>query len=94
MNKSGPVEIESHESFPGPVLALGTGCEPGVVLALAIGASTTAADHFRQDRPVLIEMENAIMVVEDEVTRTREAVAGSALHTMDGDHGSERCWRA
>ena len=65
------------------VLAMGTNREPAVVLALAIGSATTA-DHFRQDPPAPIEMENAIMVVEDEVTRAREVVAGSALHTMDG----------
>jgi exopolyphosphatase/pppGpp-phosphohydrolase len=65
------------------VLAMGTNREPAVVLALAIGSATTAAEQFRQDPPAPIEMENAIMVVEDEVTRAREAVAGSALHTMD-----------
>ncbi len=66
------------------VLASGTGREPAVVLALAIGSAKTAADQFRQDPPAPIEMENAIMVVEDEVTRAREAVTGSALYTMDG----------
>lgn len=65
------------------VLAMGTEREPAVVLALAIGTSKTVADHFRQDPPAPAEMENAIMVVEDEVTRAREAVAGSALYTMD-----------
>ena len=66
------------------VLATGTDREPAVVLALAIGSSKTAGDYFRQAPPAPIEMENAIMVVEDEVTRAREAVAGSALCTMDG----------
>ncbi|HMA07990.1 MAG TPA: hypothetical protein VKP68_09015, partial [Ramlibacter sp.] len=65
------------------VLAAGTDREPAVVLALAIGSAKTAADQFRQDPPAPAEMENAIMVVEDEVTRAREAVAGSALYTMD-----------
>src|SRR5664279_38024 len=55
------------------VLAVGTNREPAVLLALAVGASKTAADHFRRDPPAPIEMENAIMVVEDEGTRAREA---------------------
>lgn len=65
------------------VLATGTSRDPTFVLALAIGSSKTAADHFRQDPPAPIELEDAIMVVEDEVTRARDQVAGSELFTMD-----------
>lgn len=65
------------------VLAMGTNREPAVVLALAIGSAKTAADQFRQDPPAPIEMENAIMVVEDEVTRARHQAAASALFTVD-----------
>ena len=65
------------------ILATGTDREPAVVLALAIGSARTAGDQFRHDPPAPIEMESAIMVVEDEVTRARDQVAGSALFTMD-----------
>ena len=65
------------------VLAMGTNREPAAVLALAIGSARTAADQFRQDPPAPIEMENAIMVVEDEVTWARHHVGASALFTMD-----------
>jgi exopolyphosphatase/pppGpp-phosphohydrolase len=65
------------------VLATGTDRDPAVLLALAVGSAKTAADHFRHGPPAPIEMENAIMVVEDEVTRARDQVAGSELFTMD-----------
>lgn len=65
------------------VLATGTDRDPAVLLALAVGSAKTAADHFRHDPPASIEMENAIMVVEDEVTRARDQLAGSELFTMD-----------
>jgi len=64
-------------------LAIGTGPQPDTVVALAIGSARTAGAQFLHDPPRPVEMENAIMVVEDEVTRARQAVAGSALHTMD-----------
>jgi exopolyphosphatase/pppGpp-phosphohydrolase len=65
------------------VLATGTDRDPAVVFTLAIGSSKTAGDQFRRDPPAPIEMENAIMVVEDEVTRARDRVVGSELFTMD-----------
>ncbi len=64
-------------------LAVGADDEPATVVALALGSVKTAAAHLRHDPPSPIEMENAIMVVEDELVRVRERVAGCALVTMD-----------
>ena len=53
-------------------------------LVLAIGSHRTATEFFRHTPPTPGELENAIMAVEDEVTRARTLVAGhSALHTTD-----------
>lgn len=54
------------------------------ILSLDIGSHKTAADYFRQQVPTPLEMENAISVVEDEVTRSRSViVGGSVLYTTD-----------
>jgi exopolyphosphatase/pppGpp-phosphohydrolase len=48
-------------------------CESGppAVLTLMIGSQKTAREHFRHTPPSPFELENAITVVEDEVTRAR-----------------------
>ncbi len=65
-------------------VASGTAAEPDTVLLLAIGSSKTAADYFRHTPPTAGELEYAIMVVEDEVTRLRAITAtASKLYTSD-----------
>jgi exopolyphosphatase/pppGpp-phosphohydrolase len=65
-------------------VATGTGAEPGKVLLLAIGSQKTAAEFFLHTPPTPGEIENAIMQVEDEITRAREMIAGySTLVTTD-----------
>jgi exopolyphosphatase/pppGpp-phosphohydrolase len=64
--------------------ASGSGIEPAATLVLAIGSRITAADYFKHDPPAPGEMENAIVAVEDEVSRARQMIAGgSALFTTD-----------
>ncbi|MDO9166932.1 MAG: hypothetical protein Q7U13_12565 [Rhodoferax sp.] len=65
-------------------VATGVGAEPDAVIVLAIGSRKTAADFFRHTPPTPGELETAIMVVEDEVTRARLMAAGQpTLLTMD-----------
>jgi hypothetical protein len=64
-------------------VACGTGAEPSVLL-LSIGSTRTAADFFKHTPPTPGELENAIMQVEDEVTRARAIrVADSTLFSAD-----------
>ena len=60
-------------------VAAGTGAEPENVLLLAMGSRKTAADFFLHTPPSPGEIENAIMQVEDEITRVREMMAGYAM---------------
>jgi exopolyphosphatase/pppGpp-phosphohydrolase len=65
-------------------VAIGAGADPETVLTLAIGMQSTAARFFLHTPPTPGEIENAIMQVEDEVTRAREMIAGySTLVTTD-----------
>lgn len=57
-------------------VATGAGAEPDKVLMLAIGSQRTAAEFFLHTPPTPGEIENAIVRVEDEVTRAREMIAG------------------
>lgn len=57
-------------------VATGAGAEPDMVMVLAIGSQSTAAEFFLHTPPTPGEIENAIMQVEDEVTRAREMTAG------------------
>ena len=66
------------------IIATGAGGEPESVLRLAIGSQNTAAEFFLHTPPTPGEIENAIMQVEDEITRAKEMVAGySVLVTTD-----------
>jgi exopolyphosphatase/pppGpp-phosphohydrolase len=65
-------------------VATGAGAEPEKFLLLAMGSQKTAVDFFLHTPPSPGEIENAIMQVEDEITRVREMIAGySMLVTMD-----------
>jgi hypothetical protein len=60
-------------------VATGMGIEPDTTLALAIGSDKTAEAFFLHSPPRPIEIENAIMLVEDEVTRARDMLRRDAL---------------
>ena len=67
-------------------VATGTGTEPDAVLVFAIGSKRTAADFFKHTPPTPGELENAILVVEDEVSRLRTITANaSALFSAGPD---------
>jgi len=66
------------------VIVTGAGSKPDSVLTLAIGSQKTATEFFMHAPPSPREIENAIMQVEDEITRAREMIAGySILVTSD-----------
>ncbi|MEO7399890.1 MAG: hypothetical protein ABIV07_03865 [Polaromonas sp.] len=63
-------------------VATGSASEPDAVLVLAIGSKKTVADFFKHTPPTPGELENAIMVIEDELTRLRKITsAASTLFT-------------
>lgn len=65
-------------------IAVGRGAAPDVTLTLAIGAQKTAREYFKHTPPSPLELETAIVTVEDEVTRARNLVAaGARLVTTD-----------
>lgn len=65
-------------------IAVGNGIDPQSTLALAIGAHRTAHEHFKRSLPSPLELENAIVVVENELTRARTLVPNtSILFTTD-----------
>jgi exopolyphosphatase/pppGpp-phosphohydrolase len=65
-------------------VASGAGTEPATIMMLAIGSQKTSSEYFKHNPPTAGELENAIMVVEDEVTRARTMTAcDSTLFTFD-----------
>jgi len=66
------------------IVAAGTGAEPSTVFKLAIGSRNTAAEYFHHDPPTPVEMENAIVAVEDAVASARTIISGGTrLFTTD-----------
>lgn len=65
-------------------VATGTGVDPEQILMLEMGSNRTSSEFFKHNPPSPLEIEIAIMVVEDEVTRAR-AVAGerASLYSTD-----------
>lgn len=62
------------------------GGQPDDTLVLRIGSTKTATDFFKHVPPTPLELENAIMAVEDEVIRAGKWLAqGLALWTRDVD---------
>lgn len=57
------------------LLATGSSPEPDTVHTLTLGIRRTAAECFRHQPPTPGELENAIMVVEDEVVRLQALTA-------------------
>ena len=54
------------------------------MLVLSIGSKRTAADFFKHTPPTFAELENAVMMVGDEVSRSRRVTAtASTLFTAD-----------
>jgi exopolyphosphatase/pppGpp-phosphohydrolase len=68
-----------HIGEQNTAVVTGAGREPERVQLLAIGSDKTAAEYFAHTPPTLVEMENAILHVEDEITRARETTAGYAV---------------
>lgn len=65
-------------------VATGSAAQPDTVLVFSIGSRKTAADFFKHSPPTPGELENAIMAVEDDVTRLRAITAThSRLFTSD-----------
>jgi exopolyphosphatase/pppGpp-phosphohydrolase len=65
-------------------VATGTGLAPQALLTLTIGSQKTARDFFRHTPANPLELENAIVTVEDEVTRARALIpAESKLYSTD-----------
>ncbi len=65
-------------------VAVGSDAQPSAMLTLAIGSGITARAHFKHQPPSPLELENAIVTVEDEVTRARQLIAPAArLYTTD-----------
>jgi len=66
------------------LVALGKGAQAEATIALAVGAEKTSAEFFRLSLPTPLELENAIMAVEDEIARARTIIVdGSTLLTRD-----------
>jgi exopolyphosphatase/pppGpp-phosphohydrolase len=66
------LHIGEHET----VVATGTGADAEHILILAIGAKSTGEEFFMHTPPTPGEIENAIVKVEDEITRAREMIVG------------------
>ncbi len=65
-------------------MVTGTMTEADAVHALFVGSKRTAVDFFKHDVPTPIELEHAIMTVEDEIARLRAiGVPASRLFTYD-----------
>ncbi len=65
-------------------VAAGTGAEPSTVITLAVGSLITAIEYFQHDPPKPVEIENAIIAVEDAVETARTKIPpGATLFSMD-----------
>lgn len=65
-------------------IAVGQCVMPDLALTLAIGAQKTAREYFKHTPPSLLELENAIVTVEDEITQARSLMpTGARLVTVD-----------
>ena len=65
-------------------IAVGDHPEVDAILLLAIGSKATAREHFKHTPATALELENAIMTVEDELARARSSIPDhSSLYTTD-----------
>ncbi|MDR3371247.1 hypothetical protein [Rhodoferax sp.] len=65
-------------------IAVGNSALPEVALTLSIGSQKTAREYFKHAPPSMLELENAIVTVEDEITRARSLMpTGASLVTID-----------
>jgi hypothetical protein len=63
---------------------VGSDFDPEAILVLAIGSRKTVREYFKHTPPTPLELENAIQIVEDEITLARTLVSeGSRLYTTD-----------
>lgn len=65
-------------------LALGDQAEPERVFLLPLGAGQLASSYFRHLPPTPLELENAIVFVEDEIAKVR-ALVGTDAELMTSD---------
>ena len=80
---AGPIVL-LHIGDDATGVAAGTGAELDAVLVLPMGAQRTATDFFKHQPPSALEIETAIMAVEDEVMRARAVTLGhTALYSTD-----------
>ncbi len=83
VSKGMPITV-LHIGEDQTAIAFGTDVEPEAALVLSIGSNKTAVDFFKHTPPTPGEMETAIMVVEDEVTRAGKLLTGHpTLFTRD-----------
>lgn len=82
--KEGTPATLLHIGAEQTVILSGNSVDSVTTLNLALGAEKTAREYFRHEPPTPGEIENAIMQVEDEVTRARELIPrGAKLFSMD-----------
>lgn len=72
-----------HISDDYTVIANGNSDEPENIWILSIGTHKTSKEYFYHNPPTASEVENAIMVVEDEVMPLRKSILPSQLITTD-----------
>jgi exopolyphosphatase/pppGpp-phosphohydrolase len=75
---AGQAIVALHIGACQTTLAAGTGSEPAATLVLEIGTQKTSDDCFKHQPPTPLELENAIMIVEDELARAR-AMSGEGV---------------
>lgn len=79
-----PIWVRLHIGAEQTDVAIGLDAVPQQMLTLAIGSKITARQHFRHTPPSPLALENAIVTVEDEVTRAQALIpVGARLATTD-----------
>ncbi len=79
----GPITVLHIDALQTTVVT-GSDAEPTAVLVLVLGAQKTAHDFFRHSPPSPLELENAIVAVEDEVTRVVTVLPGTSTLYCSG----------
>ncbi|MEO8119512.1 MAG: alpha/beta hydrolase-fold protein [Rhodoferax sp.] len=83
LGEQSPVTL-LHIGADQTTVATGSGAEGRAPLTLALGSQKTTSDFFKHSPPTPLEMENAIMAIEDEVSRARTWIADdSVLYSTD-----------
>jgi hypothetical protein len=73
-----------HVGAEQTAIAVGIDAQPQAVLVMAIGAERTAREYFQHAPPSALELENAIIVVEDAIAPAKSIIPdGAKLYTTD-----------